>query len=83
MTILDGAMPQAAQDKDWGRRNQRRLELIRKSTRGELSEPEQAELDQLQSWLDEAFHPFDAGLLKQLDDMKQAVAQLSSEKSNE
>jgi hypothetical protein len=73
----------AAQDENWGKRNQRRLDLIRKSIQGELSEPEQAELDQLQGWLDARFQPFDAGLLKQLDDMKQAVAQLSHEQSDE
>jgi hypothetical protein len=83
LTILDGAVPPVPQDPGWGKRNQRRLELIRKSTRCPLSEQEQAELDQLQGWLDETFQSFDAGLLKQLHDMKQAVAQLSSEASHE
>jgi hypothetical protein len=83
ITILDDAVPPALQDENWGKRNQRRLDLIRKSMRGDLSEPEQAQLDELQGWLDARFQPFDAGLLKQLDDMKQAVAQLSHEHSDE
>jgi hypothetical protein len=83
ITILDDAVPPVAQDENWGKRNQRRLDLIRKSIQGELSEPEQVELDELQGWLDARFQPFDAGLLKQLDDMKQAVAQLSHEQSDE
>ena len=78
LAILNDAIPGASEDENWGSRNQRRLELIRKSTRSALSEPEQAELDQLQSWLDEQFEPFDAGLLRQLDEVKQAVARLSS-----
>jgi len=82
-TILDDAVPPGPQDENWGKSNQRRLELIRQSTRGELSEQEQAQLDQLQGWLDTQFQPFDAGLLKQLADMKQAVAHLSHEQSDE
>jgi predicted transcriptional regulator len=74
ITILDNAVPPVPQEESWGKRNQRRLELIRKSTRGHLSGQEQAQLDQLQAWLDAIFQPFDAGLLKQLDEMKQAVA---------
>jgi hypothetical protein len=70
------------QDEPWGRRNQRRLELIRKSTRSPLSPEEQAHLDQLQGWLDERFQPFDAGLLKQLDEMKEAIASLSRAEPN-
>jgi hypothetical protein len=83
ITILDDAIPPVAPGENWGKPNQRRLDLIRKSIQGELSEPEQAELDELQGWLDARFQPFDAGLLKQLDDMKQAVAQLSHEHSDE
>ena len=82
-TILDGAVPSFRVGPDWGQRNQRRLELIRKSTRCELAEVEQAELDQLQSWLDEQFEAFDAGLLNQLDEMRQAVQRLSAEQSHE
>ena len=62
-TILDSAVPPFKADQDWGQRNRRRLELIRKSTRSELTSGEQAELDQLQSRLDEQFESFDAGLL--------------------
>jgi hypothetical protein len=83
ITILDDAVPALPEDQNWGKRNQRRLDLIRKSTQCDLSEPEQAELDELQGWLDARFQPFDAGLLKQLDDMKQAVVQLSHEHSDE
>jgi hypothetical protein len=83
ITILDDALPPIPQDEKWGKHNQRRLELIRKSTRGDLSEQEQAQLDQLQGWLDAKLQPFDAELLKQLDEMKQAVAQLSHEEHNE
>ena len=64
IAILDAAVSSPNGDSaDCGKRNRRRLELIRKSTRCELTEPEQAELDQLQSGLDEQFESFDAGLL--------------------
>ena len=82
-TILDSAVPPFKADQDWGQRNRRRLELIRKSTRSELTSREQAELDQLQSRLDEQFESFDAGLLNQLDEMKQTVRRLSTEDSHE
>ncbi|HUG68590.1 MAG TPA: hypothetical protein VMM76_12625 [Pirellulaceae bacterium] len=72
IAILDDAVSKG--DEEWGSRNQRRLELIRKSARGELTTHEQAELDQLQNWLDEKFESFDRGLMDQLDEMKQAVA---------
>ena len=83
--ILDNAVRprHGDRDTDWGNRNQRRLELIRKSTRCDLSQQEQTELDQLQSWLDEQFEAFDTGLLTQLDEMKQAVARLSAEHSHD
>ena len=81
--ILDNAVRPRDGERAWGNRNRRRLELIRKSTRCELSQQEQTELDQLQSWLDEQFEPFDTGLLKQLDEMKQAVARLSAEHSHD
>jgi hypothetical protein len=83
ITILDGAVPPSEVDQDWGKRNRRRLELIRKSTKCELTDQEQAELDQLQSWLDEQFESFDAGLLSQLDEMRQTLKRLSAEDSHE
>ena len=83
ITILDDAVPPSPTNGDWGRRNRRRFELIRKSTHCELTDREQAELDQLQSWLDEQFETFDAGLLARLDEMKQAIAQSSAEQSHE
>ena len=82
-TILDGAVPRVRMDRDWGQLNRRRLELIRKSTRCELTELEQAELDQLQGFLDEEFDSFDAGLLNQLDEMRQSIQRLSAEQSHE
>ena len=82
-TILDGAVPRVQLDRDWGQLNQRRLELIRKSTQCELTGPEQAELDQLQSCLDEQFESFDAGLLNQLDEMRQTVQRLTGEQSHD
>ena len=82
-TILDDAVPPFKADRDWVQRNQRRLELIRQSTRCELTGPEQAELDQLQSCLDEEFESFDAGLLNQLGEMRQTVQRLSAEQSHE
>ena len=83
LSILDQAVPPRPGEEDWGQRNQRRLELIRKSTREQLSEQEQAELDRLQGWLDERFEPFDAGLKAQLEEMKQAVTRLAGETSDE
>jgi hypothetical protein len=83
ITILDDAVPASPIDPDWGNCNKRRLELIRKSTRCDLTEQEQAELDELQSWLDERFESFDAGILAQLVEMKQTVARLSAEQSHE
>ena len=82
-SILDSAVPPLLADRDWGQRNQRRLELIRTSARCELTGPEQAELDQLQSCLDEEFESFDAGLLNQLDEMRQTVQRLTVEQSHE
>jgi predicted transcriptional regulator len=82
-TILDSAVPPLKVVQDGGQRNRRRLELIRKSTRSELTNREQAELDQLQTWLDEQFESFDTGLLNQLNAMKQTVLRLSTEPSPE
>ncbi len=58
ITILDGAVPPPENDQDRGERNRRRLELIPKSTHCEITDREQAELDELQSWLDEQFESF-------------------------
>jgi len=82
-TALEKAFPRSEADQDWGRRNQRRLELIRQSTRRDLTLPEQVELDELQSCLDERFAWFDAGLLHQLEEMKQAVQHLPTEPPHE
>ena len=76
--LLGGAIAPVATEEDWGHCNQRRLELIRRSTRAELTPREQEELDQLQSRLDEQFETFDAGLLQQLEEMKQAITRASA-----
>ncbi|MFO7901100.1 MAG: hypothetical protein ACQESR_23495 [Planctomycetota bacterium] len=81
--ILEKAVPPRHVDDDLSQRNQRRLDLIRKSTRCELTRDERAELDQLQSWFDEEFEDFDAGLLGQLHEMRQTVTRLSAEQSDE
>jgi hypothetical protein len=83
ITILDHAVPPSRTDQEWGDRNRRRLDLIRKSTRQELTDPEQRELDELQNWLDERFDSFDAGLLAQLDGMKRALSGSLAEQSHE
>ncbi len=81
IAILDGAVSKG--DDEWGNRNQRRLELIRKSTRGELTTVEIAELNELQNWLDEQFESFDRGLMNQLDETKRSVASFATEQSND
>lgn len=81
--ILDSAVSRSDSDANWGKRNRRRLELIRKSTRHGLTEQEQAELDESQSWLDQRFESLDAGLLAQLDEMKRTVARLAAESSHD
>ncbi|NUQ64524.1 MAG: hypothetical protein HUU20_18825 [Pirellulales bacterium] len=81
--ILDSAVSQSCSGADWGQHNRRRLELIRKSIRHELTEREQAELDDLQSSLDERFESFDAGLLAELSEMKATVARLDAEQSHD
>lgn len=78
-TILENARPN---EREWGTRNQRRLTLIRKSSRDELTEVEQSELDELQAWLDERFESFDRGLLDQLGEMKAVVPSLSNGQSD-
>ena len=83
IAILECAAPDSNGGKERGQRNQRRLALIRKSSQSALSEHEQAELDQLQSWLDERFESFDAGLLDYAREMKQAVARLSAGQPHE
>lgn len=83
ITILDDAVPPSEADQDWGRCNRRRLELIRMSTKCELTDEEQAELDRLQSCLDEQFESFDAGLLSQLGEMRQTLKRLSTKDTHE
>jgi hypothetical protein len=62
-TILDRAIPRTDA---WSDQNQRRLALIRKSTRESLTSAEQLELDALQATLDARFDCFDAALKSHL-----------------
>ena len=56
-----------------GARNQRRIELIRKSTCVKLTPEEQAELDELQAELHERLEATDQQLLNSLVDLENAV----------
>jgi hypothetical protein len=53
--------------------NRRRVELVRKSNRGTLSGDETAELDRLQTQLDEGLERWDQELLAELGRMVKAV----------
>jgi DNA anti-recombination protein RmuC len=57
-------------------KNQRRVELIRRSTRSGLSTQDQAELDDLQAELDERLGHWDDQLLETLSSLKKAVENL-------
>ena len=56
-----------------GARNQRRIELIRKSTSVNLTPEEQVELDELQAELHERLEATDQQLLNSLIDLENAV----------
>jgi hypothetical protein len=56
--------------------NRRRVELVRKSNRGMLSGDEAAELDRLQTQLDERLERWDQELLAELGRMEKAVEDL-------
>ena len=62
--LLAAAVRQRGLSAAWDRRNQRRVELIRNSTRRGLSTDEQAELDRLQAELDERLGHWDDQLLE-------------------
>lgn len=74
--LLAEAVRQRGLSAEWDRKNQRRVELIRKSTRRGLSAAEQAELDSLQAELDERLGHWDDELLEGLSGLEQAVGSL-------
>ena len=74
--LLAEAVRQRGLAAAWDRQNQRRVELIRKSTRRGLSAEEQAELDSLQADLDERLGHWDDELLEELSGLEQAVESL-------
>jgi hypothetical protein len=74
--LLAEAVRQRGLSAAWDRRNQRRVELIRKSTRRGLSTEEHAELDRLQAELDERFGYWDNQLLDELTGVEQAAKHL-------
>jgi hypothetical protein len=61
------------QSSRWGAGNQRRIELIRKSTSVNLTPEEQSELDELQAELHERLEATDQQLLNGLVDLENAV----------
>jgi hypothetical protein len=74
--LLAEAVRQRGLSAAWNRKNQRRVELIRKSTRRGLSIEEQAELDRLQAELDERLGHWDDALLGGLGGLEQAIENL-------
>ncbi len=74
--LLAEAVRQRGLSAAWDRKNQLRVELIRKSARRGLSTEEQAELDRLQAELDERLGHWDDELLGELSGLEQAVENL-------
>jgi len=75
--LLSNAITQLDQTESKSAQNQRRLALIHKSTSAPLSRAEQAELDSLQSALDRQLDAVDEQLLDTLNDMQQAMKEIS------
>ena len=71
--LLTEAVQRIELSSRWGARNQRCIELIRKSTSVNLSSREQAELDELQAELHERMEAMDQQLLNNLFDLENAV----------
>ena len=63
----------------WDRANQRRVELIRKSTRRGLATEEHAELDHLQAELDDRLGRWDDQWLEQVSRLEQSVRNRSDD----
>jgi hypothetical protein len=74
--LLTEAVRQRGLSAAWDRKNQRRVELIRKSTRRGLSTEEQAELNRLQAEVDERLGNWDDQLLGELSGLEQDVENL-------
>ena len=74
--LLDGALGQLDVDAAWAAQNQRRLHLIRKSYTSSLSSQEQAELQGLQTALDQRLEPLDDCLLDTLRQWQSSAARL-------
>jgi hypothetical protein len=74
--LLGEAVRQRGMSDAWDRKNQRRVELIRKSTRRGLSTEEQTELDSLQAEFDARLGHWDDELLQELSGLEQAVENL-------
>jgi hypothetical protein len=74
--LLAEAVRQRGRSAVWDRKNERRVELIRKSTRRGLSTEEQAELDRLQAEVDERLGHWDDELLAELSGLEQALDNL-------
>ena len=72
-SLLTEAVQRIEVSSRWGARNQRRIELIRKSTRVNLTPEEQAKLDELQAELHERLEATDQQLLNSLVDLENAV----------
>ncbi|ETW99009.1 hypothetical protein [Candidatus Entotheonella palauensis] len=65
----------------WNSQNQRRIDLIRKSSHETLTETEEDELQQLQEVADQRLEARDHELLAHLDRLKQAVNLLPDARS--
>ena len=74
--LLAEAVQQRALSEITEAANRRRVELVRKSNRGTLSGDEAAELDRLQTQLDERLERWDQELLAELGRMEKAVEDL-------
>ena len=71
--LLIEAVQRIEGSSDWDVRNQRRIELIRKSTNARLTSAEQAELDELQAELYQRMEAMDQELLSRLNELEDAV----------
>ena len=71
--LLAEALQHIEASSRWGARNQRRIELIRKSTKVQLTLAEQGELDELQVELYQRMEATDQELLSNLNELENAV----------
>jgi hypothetical protein len=75
--LLGGALGEMAAAEACQDQNRRRVSLIRKSSTNGLSPQEQAELQELQTALDQRLEPVDEQLLDRLQHLQHATAELS------